>query len=333
MKMDLHASLQAHNTFGFEVKAHQLAHIEQIDDIPEFANLAKQSSSWRLLGGGSNVVLTSDLPGVTGIMAIQGKSLVQSTAEYDLIEAYAGENWHEFVTWTLEQGYPGLENLALIPGTVGAAPIQNIGAYGLELADVFDHVTAWDLELSAWVQLDRSACQFSYRHSIFKDHPQRYIVSSVTFRLKKPWVPNLRYEPLASALNGLEITPNAIYDAVCAIRNAKLPNPKVLGNAGSFFHNPVVTEEVLQRIRAKYPGVVTYPYGSGYKLAAGWLIDQCGLKGYQQGSVGVYDRQALILVNHGQGSGKDILELAKLIEEKVYQQFGVRLSREPVVYP
>ena len=331
--MDLNASLRSHNTFGFEVKAHQLAHIEQFDDIPVFADLARKAKSWQLLGGGSNVVLTTDLPGITGIMVIQGKSLVESTAEYDLVQACAGENWHDFVTWTLEQGYPGLENLALIPGTVGAAPIQNIGAYGVELADVFDYLLAWDCQASDWVRLDRDACQFAYRHSVFKELPQRYIVSSVTFKLRKPWVPNVRYEPLAKALLGRDLTPRAIYEAVCAIRMSKLPDPKELGNAGSFFHNPIVSAEQLQAIRFKFPDVVTYPYGAQYKLAAGWLIDRCGLKGFRHASVGVYERQALILVNHGQGTGKEILELSKIIEEKVYEQFGVHLSREPVIYP
>ena len=331
--MDLHASLRSHNTFGFEVKANQLVRIEQVDDIPVFADLARQAESWRVLGCGSNVVLRADLPGLTGIMAIQGKSLVESTAEYDLVLAYAGENWHDFVTWTLEQGYPGLENLALIPGTVGAAPIQNIGAYGVELADVFDHLVAWDRQASDWVRLDRDACQFSYRHSVFKEFPERYVVASVTFKLRKPWVPNVRYEPLADALLGREITPRAICETVCAIRMSKLPDPKVLGNAGSFFHNPVVSAEQLQVIQSKVPDVVTYPYGAQYKLAAGWLIDRCGLKGFRQGSVGTYERQALILVNYGQGTGSEILGLAKHIEDMVYQEFGVRLVREPVVYP
>ena len=331
--MDLHASLRTRNTFGFEVNADQLAHIAQLDDVPVFAELVKKAKSWRLLGGGSNVVLTADLPGITGIMSIQGKSLVESTSDHHLVQAYAGENWHDFVTWTVEQGYSGLENLALIPGTVGAAPIQNIGAYGLELADVFDHLIAWDFDVSNWVRLDKEACQFSYRNSIFKKFPQRYILTNVIFRLKKPWVPNVKYEPLATALKGLEITPEAIYDAVCAIRASKLPDPNVLGNAGSFFHNPIVSSEQLQSIKTKFPKVISYPYEGGYKLAAGWLIEQCGLKGFRQGSVGTYERQALILVNHGQGTGSDILELANFIEDKVYQQFGVRLSREPVIYP
>lgn len=332
MKTEFRANLAAHNTFGLTVFANELALIQTMQDIESFAEKAHQAEQWQMLGGGSNVVITKDLAGLTGLIKTQGKRLVGETSTDFLLEAQAGENWHDWVTWTLDQGYPGLENLALIPGTVGAAPIQNIGAYGAEMASFFDHLLAWDMHHHRWVELGVSDCQFAYRTSIFKADPKRYIVAQVVFKLPKRWTPQLGYEPLAQALKHRAPTPRAIYDAVCEIRKSKLPDWRELGNTGSFFHNPVVDSVVYERLKAAHPELVAYPYQDGFKLAAGWLIERCGLKGYRLDSVGVYEKQALVLVNYGQATGEDILRLAKTIQDKVQEQFGVLLSIEPVIY-
>ena len=341
MKIDLHATLRTHNTFGFDVSADCLAYLTEVSDIPLFIQKAEeQQAQWQVLGGGSNLVLAADLQGYTGLMQIKGRRLLDQTDTHVIIEAMAGEDWHEFVTWTLEQGYGGLENLALIPGTVGATPIQNIGAYGLELSQVMDSLEAFDTQTKKWVQLTAADCQFSYRYSIFKNDTKRYIVSSVCFKLPKLWQPNLTYAELAKAFaekieKKQEITPKDIFNKVCEIRSAKLPNPKILGNSGSFFHNPIISIVQYQKIKERFPNLVAYPAnptGSDWKLAAGWLIEQCGFKGCRSGHVGVYDKQALVLVNHGGGTGAELLDLAQQIQNKVFDTFGVKLSIEPVIY-
>lgn len=338
MKIDLHATLLAHNTFGFDVSANYLAYLTEASDIPLFIQKAEeQQVPWQVLGGGSNLVLAADLQGYTGLMQIRGRRLLDQTNTHFFIEAMAGEDWHEFVAWTLEQGYGGLENLALIPGTVGATPIQNIGAYGLELSQVMDSLEAFDTQTKKWVKLTVAECQFSYRHSIFKNDSKRYIVSSVCFKLPKLWQPNLTYAELAKAFaekveKNQKIIPKDIFDKVCEIRSAKLPDPRVLGNSGSFFHNPIVTSDQCHELKKRFPNLVAYPAGSDWKLAAGWLIDQCGFKGFKSGHVGVYDKQALVLVNHGGGTGKELLALAQQIQAKVFDTFQVQLTIEPVIY-
>jgi UDP-N-acetylmuramate dehydrogenase len=245
-----------------------------------------------------------------------------------------GVNWHEFVAWTLENNLPGLENLALIPGTVGAAPIQNIGAYGVEIANYIDHIEAFDVEKQAFVTLSNSECQFAYRDSYFKQNPHRFIVTKVVFRIPKVWQAKIHYADLAKQFE-TNPKPSAeeIFLAVCKIRTHKLPDPKVIGNAGSFFQNPVIPNGQYETLLKKYAGLVSYPDASGKrKLAAGWLIDQCGFKGQRMGEVGVYENQALVLVNHGNGTAQDILGLAKCIQDKVRKEFGVSLEIEPNIF-
>jgi UDP-N-acetylmuramate dehydrogenase len=248
-----------------------------------------------------------------------------------LIAVGGGVNWHEFATWTLENNLPGLENLALIPGTVGAAPIQNIGAYGVEIADYIDSIHAFDTQSQAFVTLSKADCQFAYRDSYFKQHPQRFIVTKVVFQIPKDWQAKIHYADLAKQFEGKpNPTAEEIFLAVCKIRNHKLPDPKVIGNAGSFFQNPVIPNEQYETLLKKYVGLVSYPDAPGKrKLAAGWLIDQCGFKGQRMGEVGVYENQALVLVNHGNGTAQDILGLAKCIQDKVRKEFGVSLEIEP----
>ena len=340
MKIDLNATLRSHNTFGFDVLAEHLVHVTDRQEIPLFVEEAfKNKANWTILGGGSNLVLAKNLSGYVGLIATKGRRLLKETESHFYVEAMAGEVWHDFVAWTLEQGYLGLENLALIPGTVGAAPVQNIGAYGLELAELFDSLEAFDTETKQWINLSKADCSFAYRDSIFKHQPDRYIVSSVCFALPKKWQANLSYAELAKAFaDEKEINAQAIFKKVCEIRSAKLPDPKVIGNAGSFFHNPIVSDEQYSRLKQQFPHLVAYEMQgfSGqdktWKLAAGWLIDQCGFKGYRQGAVGVYDKQALVLVNHGGGTGAELLQLAKEIQQKVYERFRVNLTIEPVIF-
>jgi len=253
-----------------------------------------------------------------------------------LVEAGAGEDWHDFVRWTLEQGYPGLENLALIPGTVGASPVQNIGAYGVELKDRFDSLDTLDLMTGRVVTLGAAACHFGYRDSVFKQHlAGRSVILRVRLRCPKVWVPALGYLDLqrAQAAAGIaEPTPQDVFDWVCAIRRAKLPDPAVVGNAGSFFKNPVVSAEQCRAVIEREPHIVHYPLDDGRcKLAAGWLIDACGWKGKSIGGAAVYDKQALVLINKGDARGAEVLTLAQAIQASVLARFGVVLEAEPVV--
>jgi UDP-N-acetylmuramate dehydrogenase len=335
------ASLREHNTFGLPALAATLvriggdADVRRVLDHPELGRAPKF-----ILGGGSNVVLTRDLAAVVLKVEVKGRRVVASTPDAVTVEAGAGESWHEFVAWTLDEGLPGLENLALIPGTVGAAPVQNIGAYGVELKDRFESLDAVDLVTGRSVTLDAAACRFGYRDSVFKQHDfgglaGKSLITRVRLRLPRPWVPALGYLDLERkrAETGID-RPDArtVFDWVCAIRRAKLPDPAVIGNAGSFFKNPVVSEEQCRDIIGRDPEIVHYPLPDGsVKLAAGWLIDACGWKGKSVGRAGVYDKQALVLVNRGGASGAEVVTLARAIQESVYGRFGIRLEPEPVI--
>lgn len=291
-----------------------------------------------ILGGGSNLVLTGDFDGLVLHMAIPGKRLVDEDAEAWYIAAGAGENWHDFVQWTLAQGWPGLENLSLIPGTVGAAPIQNIGAYGLEVGELLHTVSAWDFEKRAFFAFDRSICRFAYRDSLFKQEGWhlngRIAITAVVFRLPKAWQPRLRYAELEQELAARQIaTPSArqVADAIIAIRQRKLPDPAVTPNAGSFFHNPVVAAAQADALAASHPTLPRYPQPDGrVKLAAGWLIEQAGWKGKALGPVGMYERQALVLVNRGGATGADVKKTMAAVQHDVRAKFGVDLTPEPI---
>ena len=291
-----------------------------------------------ILGGGSNLVLTGDFDGLVIHMAIGGRRLVAEDAEAWYVEAGAGENWASFVAWTLDQGWPGLENLSLIPGTVGAAPIQNIGAYGLEIADRFHGLAAHDFDTGRQVTFNREACHFGYRDSIFKQEgwhrTGRYAITAVTFRLPKQWTALTGYGELALELETAGVaspTPQDMATAVIATRCRKLPDPAVLPNAGSFFQNPVVDAATAGSLLCHYPGLPTYPMADGrVKLAAGWLIEQAGWKGRHLGPMGLYDRQALVLVNHGGGNGDDINRIMAAVQEDIHSLFGIELVPEPI---
>lgn len=324
--------LQDRNTFGFDASAELAYEITATDQISGvMKEITEKQLTWRVLGGGSNVILPKVLPGATLLMNITGQQIIAADASSTVIAVGGGVNWHEFVAWTLENDFPGLENLALIPGTVGAAPIQNIGAYGVEIGEYINSVEAFDSKSHSFVTLTKDACQFAYRDSYFKKNPHRYIVTKVVFKIPKQWQARIHYSDLAKQFSkNSSPSPEDIFLAVCKIRTHKLPDPKVIGNAGSFFQNPIVPNEQYETLLHKYPELVSYPDTVGKrKLAAGWLIDQCGFKGQRMGNVGVYDNQALVLVNHGNGTAQDILGLAKCIQDKVKKEFGVSLEIEP----
>jgi UDP-N-acetylmuramate dehydrogenase len=300
------------------------------------AELAKETRF--ILGGGSNLVLTGDFDGLVLHMAIPGKRLAKEDNEAFYIEAGAGENWHDFVQWSLQQGWPGLENLSLIPGTVGAAPIQNIGAYGLEVGDCFHSLTAWDFEKQALVQLDRAQCRFAYRDSVFKQEgwhlSGRMAITSVVFRLTKTWTPNLRYADVNQELAARRVatpTPQDVANAIIAVRQHKLPDPAMIPNTGSFFHNPVVEAALADALVADYPALPRYPQPDGrVKLAAGWLIEQAGWKGKNLGPVGMYEKQALVLVNRGGATGADVRRTMAAVQADVKARFAIDLTPEPI---
>ena len=337
MQIESGVSLKPYNSFGLPAVAHTLvrvtgdADVRRVVDHPQLGRAPKF-----VLGGGSNIILTRDMPQIVLKVEVTGMRLVAERDDAWIVEAGAGESWHEFVEFTLNQGWPGLENLAMIPGTVGAAPVQNIGAYGVELKDRFESLDAVDLVTGRSVTLGPSICAFGYRDSVFKHSlANRSVITRVRFRLPKPWQPVAGYLDLERKIHETGIrepSPRQIFDWVCAIRRAKLPDPLVIGNAGSFFKNPVVTVEQCRDIIGRDPEIVHYPMPDGsVKLAAGWLIDACGWKGKTMGQAGVYEKQALVLVNRGHAIGSEVMLLARAIQESVYGRFGIRLEPEPLV--
>ena len=329
-------SLQAFNTFGLAASARHYLRVTTPDQLDRLAGHAGTAGLPRfVLGGGSNVLFTRDLEALVLHMAIPGCEVLGEEGDAVLVRAGAGEQWHGFVDFTLAQGLGGLENLSLIPGTVGAAPIQNIGAYGLEIKDVFHSLSAWDLASGERRTMSAADCRFGYRDSVFK-HPDgaNLVVLDVTFALPRAWRPNLRYAELAGAIDaaGLaEPTARQVSDTVIAIRRRKLPDPGVIGNAGSFFKNPVVSGAQCADLLERFPQLVHHAQADGSeKLAAGWLIDQCGWKGKHLGAAGVYPKQALVLVNNGGATGAEVLALARAIQHDVEERFGVALEPEPV---
>lgn len=331
------ASLKSLNSFGVEARAERLVELRESADLPAALELLRAHPPALILGGGSNLLFTRDPPGTVLRVSLSGRRVLREVGGETLVEAAAGENWHAFVGWTLEHGLCGLENLSLIPGCVGASPIQNIGAYGVEMHECFDSLDAVALRDGALRRFDGSDCAFGYRDSLFK-HPDGagWLITAVRFRLSREPRLRLDYGEIRDELRALGIvapTPADVACAVCAIRRRKLPDPASIGNAGSFFKNPVVEPGLAERLRAAHPGMPVHPGTSPatVKLSAAWLIDRCGWKGYRDGDAGVHERHALVLVNHGHAGGAQILALAERIRESVRQRFGVELEREPVV--
>lgn len=328
--------LQTLNTFGIAAKAHAYLRVTETEQLfGVYADAIWATSSKLVLGGGSNLLFTQDFSGLVLHMDLRGREHVRSDDTHHFVRAAAGENWHAFVQWTLVHGYAGLENLSLIPGTAGAAPIQNIGAYGIEIKDVLHSVTVFDAATQSTRELLAAECRFGYRDSIFKQPEGRdLIVLDVTFALPRAWQPNLRYAELAQAVaqqNLAAPTAQQVADTVIAIRRRKLPDPAQIGNAGSFFKNPVVSGAQCAALLEQFPMLVHHrqPDGSE-KLAAGWLIDQCGWKGRTLGAAGVYPQQALVLVNQGGATGAEVVALARAIQADVQARYGVLLEPEPV---
>lgn len=332
MKVVERPSLKSLNTFGVEAAAGLLVTIESEEDVLELPPFDPARDL--VLGGGSNLLLAGDVPGTVYHIAIPGREEVGARGDDVHVEVGAGEDWHALVLWSLEHGYSGIENLSLIPGQAGAAPIQNIGAYGVELSAVLETVTAWDRQTGGWAVLDREACCFGYRDSIFKGAGAgRYLVTSLRLSLSRRFQPVLSYAGLAEELAAAGVAnpePADVSAAVIRLRRRKLPDPSVIGNAGSFFKNPVVSEPVAQQLLRQYSGLPAWPAAPGLrKLSAAWMIERCGLKGLRDGDAGVSDQHALVLVNHGSASGADLLGLARRVQAEVSDRFGVALEPEP----
>lgn len=330
-------SLKAFNTFGVDVRAQVFAQAHSDADVREaLAYCAQQQLPLLVIGGGSNLLLTADIPALVLRMATQGIRILSDDGVQVIVEAEAGEAWHPFVLWTLAQGLSGLENLSLIPGTVGAAPMQNIGAYGVEIKDVFAGLTALDRESGELRDFDLHACRFGYRDSLFKQQPGRWLILRVRFALSRVEHLHLGYGPVSQRLAQLGIAqPNAsdVSQAICSIRSEKLPDPAVLGNAGSFFKNPLVPAALVAELKVDYPDLVAYPQADGQmKLAAGWLIERAGWKGFREADAGVHRLQALVLVNYGGATGLQLLNLALRIQQDIAQRFKVQLEMEPNRY-
>ena len=338
MQIIENAILAPHNTFGVATRCRYLVRLQRVDDIMALLADSRFSGLPRLfLGGGSNILFRSDYyPGVIALVELYGIEPAASDTRYRYLRAAAGENWHRLVLHSLDHDYAGLENLALIPGTVGAAPIQNIGAYGVELSDRFAYLNAVDLERGTTVEFDHDACRFGYRNSLFKTATgRRFLITSVT--LKLPHHPEFvtHYSGIEQQLNRnrhTEITARRIAAAVCRLRRSKLPNPRRLGNAGSFFKNPQLSHARFNQLRERHPDLPGHRQPNDtVKVSAAWLIERCGWRGHRSGDAGVYDKHALVLVNHGNASGQALWQLATAIMASVEQTFAIRLEPEPII--
>ncbi|MFT5846013.1 MAG: UDP-N-acetylmuramate dehydrogenase [Psychroserpens sp.] len=326
-------SLKPYNTFGIDVKAKYFISISSVEDLKKVFSSEKFPQKF-ILGGGSNMLLTKDIDALVIHLNLKGKTVIEHTENEVLVQCQAGENWHEFVLWVLEHNFGGLENLSLIPGNVGTSPIQNIGAYGVELKDTFHACEALNLETLAIETFTNTDCKFGYRNSIFKqDVKGKYIIINVTFKLTtNEHKLHTNYGAITSELEDNSINQPTIQDvskAVIAIRESKLPNPKEIGNSGSFFKNPVISKEAFLKLQNNFPDAPHYIVSeTEIKVPAGWLIEQAGFKGKRFGNYGVHKKQALVVVNYGGASGKDIFELSKLIQKTVARIFGIPIEAE-----
>nr|WP_322003806.1 UDP-N-acetylmuramate dehydrogenase [Marinobacter alexandrii] len=330
-----YVELSERNTLRVAAVARYYLEVRDAEELSDaLAWAERQELRTLILGGGSNLVFDGDFDGLVVRVAMRGRRWEQASDQEATLVLGAGENWHEAVLYAAGAGYRGIENLALIPGTAGAAPVQNIGAYGVELCDTLVSVTALDRQSGNLVTLQREACEFAYRDSLFKRSPGRYVITEIRLRLSRSKPLQLGYRDLEEYLAetlASELTVMDVATAVMAIRRRKLPDPEMIPNAGSFFKNPVVPSADYQNLLVRYPDIVGYAQSSTVKLAAAWLIDQCGWKGFRNQSVGVHNRQALVLINHSGGTGRDILELAAKIRASVQDKFGVELEMEPGV--
>lgn len=330
-------SLLPYNTFGMDVSADCLTTVSSIADLENIASGSSLPRPFHILGGGSNVLLTGPVQGTVLLNRIKGITVEQEDDDHIWVKVGAGEVWHDLVLHAIDHGWAGIENLALIPGTVGAAPMQNIGAYGVEVKETIDRVEAWDWEEQRIVSFANEECAFGYRDSIFKHAMKgRVFVTAVVFRFSRKPAFHTSYGAITQELEKTGVTElsiRAIAQAVISIRRSKLPDPAQIGNAGSFFKNPTIPEEQYKALKEQHPNIPSYPAGTGLvKVPAGWLIEQCGWKGYREGDAGVHAQQALVLVNYGRAKGSDIWDLSEKVLRSVQERFGIGLEREVQVW-
>jgi UDP-N-acetylmuramate dehydrogenase len=334
MQVSKDVSLRPFNTFHIDAKASWLAQVREEEHLFEVYQSAEYQDIPKIvLGGGSNVLITGAQKRMVLKMEIPGIEILKEDSHHSWIRVGAGEDWHEFVMWSIDHGLSGVENLSLIPGTVGAAPMQNIGAYGVEIKEVFDYLEAFDIENKRIVTFDNKQCRFGYRYSIFKgDLKDKYIITHVVFKLNKHPKYNIEYGALRDTLKQLgyeQLSVRAISNSVIHIRQSKLPDPREIGNAGSFFKNPIIEKDHFDSIAEAFGNVPSYPVSEKWvKIPAAWLIDTAGWKGFRKGEIGVHEKQPLVLVNYGRGNGRDILLLSEEIQKSVQQKFGIKLQRE-----
>jgi len=326
-------SLKDHNSFGIDVRADKFISVESVDDLRKILRKSYASELF-ILGGGSNMLLTADIHKTVLHVALKGKKIISEDDNKVIIEACAGENWHDFVLWTLKNNYGGLENLSLIPGNVGTAPVQNIGAYGVELKDTFLSCKALNIQTLEERNFTLEECEFAYRNSVFKNKlKEQFIITSVRFSLtKKNHQLHMDYGSIQTELEKNKILSPGIQDiskAVIAIRRSKLPDPKEIGNSGSFFKNPIISKDQFQNLKAEFPEIPSYEVSEDeIKVPAGWLIERAGFKGYRNGDAGVHKNQALVLVNYGEATGAEIFALSKQIQAKIKALFNIELKAE-----
>lgn len=332
-----HFSLKPYNTFGIDVKAKRFIRVENVEELKDLLRNSYASELF-VLGGGSNMLLTQNIEKTVVHIDLKGIEILRETGDDVLVKAMAGENWHQFVLFCIDNGFGGVENLSLIPGNVGTAPIQNIGAYGVEIKDTFHECTALNVQTLELRQFSREDCEFGYRDSVFKNAERgKYIITDVTFRLKnREHELNTSYGAIDQYLEENRIlvpTIKDVSDAVISIRQSKLPDPRKLGNSGSFFKNPVVPKKVLEELQKEYPEMPFYVLDEKQvKIPAGWLIEKTGLKGYRKGDAGVHEKQALVLVNYGTATGKEILQLAEKVQKEVKEKFGIEIEPEVNIF-
>ena len=333
MEIKHHFSLKKYNTFGIEAKAKQFVAVQSLVDLKNILEENKTQKKF-ILGGGSNMLLTKDIDALVIHIDLKGKKILEEDEDFAWVESQAGENWHEFVLWTIDQNFGGLENMSLIPGNVGTTPVQNIGAYGTEIKDTFVSCQAITIDNQEIKNFLKEECNFGYRESIFKnDIKDQYIITSVVFKLtKKNHKINISYGDIIAELNKNNITKPTLKDvsnAVIAIRQSKLPDPKVLGNSGSFFKNPILIKSDFEKIHQQFPEMKYYDISeTEVKVPAGWLIEQAGFKGKRFGDAGIHKNQALVLVNYGNATGQEILNVSRAIQETIFNKFGIHIEAE-----
>jgi len=333
MEIQTNFSLKNYNTFGIEAKAKQFVAVHNLDELTTVLQENKSNKKF-ILGGGSNMLLTKDIESLVIYIDLKGKKIIQENEDFVWVESQAGENWHEFVIWTIDQNFGGLENMSLIPGNVGTTPVQNIGAYGTEIKDTFDSCEAMKIDNQEMKTFNKAECHFGYRESIFKNEEKdQYIITSVVFKLtKRNHKINISYGDITAELSKNNISKPSLKEvsnAVIAIRQSKLPDPKELGNSGSFFKNPILLKTNFEKIHLKFPEMKYYEVSpTQVKVPAGWLIEQAGFKGKRFGDAGIHKNQALVLVNYGNATGQEILDVSKTIQNTIFKTFGIHIEAE-----